>query len=117
MNYEQFIEEKSQIGKNMGFKPHVLPDFLFPFQKHLTEWAIVKGRAAVLANCGLGKTPMQLVWSQNVVQETNVGRGGFGKDKSWHVTQVPPVGGLSHLTLTRYKRFSDARHAVSLVAH
>jgi hypothetical protein len=30
-----------------------------------------KGKAAILADCGLGKTPMQLVWAQNVVQKTN----------------------------------------------
>jgi hypothetical protein len=33
------------------------------------------------------------------------------------VTPIPQVGGLHHLMLTRYKRFSDARHAVSRVAH
>jgi len=71
MNYEEFIVGKSQIGNNSGFKPKFLPDFLFDFQKSLVDWSIKKGRAAVFADCGLGKTLMQLVWSQNIVEHTN----------------------------------------------
>ncbi|OGT57645.1 MAG: hypothetical protein A3E01_02605 [Gammaproteobacteria bacterium RIFCSPHIGHO2_12_FULL_63_22] len=37
----------------------------------LVEWAIGKGRAAIFAECGLGKTPMQLVWAENVIRHTN----------------------------------------------
>jgi hypothetical protein len=48
-----------------------MPDFLYDFQQDLTAWAIEKGRAAIFADCGLGKTPMQLVWAQNVVEKTN----------------------------------------------
>lgn len=48
-----------------------MPDFLFDFQQHLVEWAIRKGRSAIFADCGLGKTPMQLAWAENVVRKTN----------------------------------------------
>ena len=48
-----------------------MPDFLFDFQAALVEWALRKGRAAIFADCGLGKTPMQLVWADNVVRKTN----------------------------------------------
>jgi len=71
MTYEAFLQDKAQIGRNSGFEPLWIPDFLFDFQKSLCEWAITKGRGAIFADCGLGKTPMQLVWSQNVVQHTN----------------------------------------------
>ena len=71
MNYDEFIHQKSQLGGEHGFEPAFMPDFLFPFQKSLIEWATRKGRAAIFADCGLGKTPMQLVWAQNVVQKTN----------------------------------------------
>jgi hypothetical protein len=47
-----------------------MPDTLFPFQVALTEWAIRKGRAAIFADCGLGKTFMQLVWAENVARHT-----------------------------------------------
>lgn len=48
-----------------------MPDFLFDFQKSLLDWSIEKGRSAVFADCGLGKTLMQLVWAQNIVEKTN----------------------------------------------
>ena len=38
-----------------------LPDWLFGFQHDLVDWATRMGRAALFADCGLGKTPMQLV--------------------------------------------------------
>jgi hypothetical protein len=71
MSYHEFLEAKSQIGHNSGFEPVWMPEFLFPFQRHLVEWAIRKGRAAIFADCGMGKTPMQLVWAENVVRRTN----------------------------------------------
>ena len=69
-NYAAFLERKSQLGHNAGFEPIFMPGFLFPFQRALVEWAVRKGRAAIFADCGLGKTPMQLVWAQNVVEKT-----------------------------------------------
>lgn len=71
MEYQDFIKHKSQIGGNAGFAPIFMPDFLFDFQKHLVEWALLKGRAAIFADCGLGKTPMQLVWADNIARKTN----------------------------------------------
>ncbi len=70
IDYSTFIERKSQLGSNAGFEPLFMPDFLFPFQRALIEWAVRKGRCAIFADCGLGKTPMQLVWAQNVVERT-----------------------------------------------
>ena len=69
--YLDFLQRKAQNADNAGFEPHWRPDFLFPFQRNLTDWAIRKGRAAIFADCGLGKTPMQLVWAENVVRHTN----------------------------------------------
>ena len=69
--YAKFLDNKRQIGADAGFDPVWMPDFLFDFQRHLVEWAIRKGRAAILADCGLGKTPMQLVWAENVKRYTN----------------------------------------------
>lgn len=70
-DYAAFVERKSQLGNLSGFEPLWLPDFLFDFQSSLVEWAVRKGRAAIFADCGLGKTPMQLVWAENVVRKTN----------------------------------------------
>lgn len=69
--YQSFLESKTQLGGNHGFSPVWMPDFLFDFQKHLTDWNLSKGRSATLADCGLGKTPMELVWAENIVRKTN----------------------------------------------
>lgn len=70
MTYAAFLERKTQLDGYSGFEPEWMPDFLFDFQVALTEWAIRKGRAALFADCGLGKTPMQLVWAENVRRQT-----------------------------------------------
>lgn len=70
-NYGEFLERKSQLSGNFGFEPIFLPDNLFDFQKHIVEWSVRKGRAANFDDCGLGKTFMQLVWAQNMVEKTN----------------------------------------------
>ncbi len=69
--YEEFLKSKSQLGGDHGFAPVFMPDFLFDFQKALVDWATRKGRAAIFADCGLGKTPMQLVWAENVIRKAN----------------------------------------------
>lgn len=69
-NYEEFLQRKTQVGCETGFEPVWMPPMLFPFQIALTEWAIRKGRGAVLADCGLGKTFVQLVWAENVSRKT-----------------------------------------------
>jgi hypothetical protein len=70
-DYQSFIESKTQLANAGGFDPVWMPDFLFDFQKTLVEWSVQMGRSAIFADCGMGKTPMQLVWAQNVVQKTN----------------------------------------------
>jgi len=42
MNYDEFIQNKSQLSGNFGFKPTFLPDFLFSFQRALLEWSVLK---------------------------------------------------------------------------
>lgn len=71
MSYAEFLDRKAQLGAEHGFEPDWLPEFLFPFQRQMTEWALRKGRGAMFADCGLGKTPMELVWADNVVGRTN----------------------------------------------
>jgi hypothetical protein len=70
ISYADFLDRKVQLDGADGFEPDWMPDFLFPFQALLTEWAIRQGRGAIFADCGLGKTPMQLVWAENVVRHT-----------------------------------------------
>lgn len=70
MNYREFLATKKERNELHGFKSLWLPDFLYDFENHLTEWAIRTGRAGIFADCGLGKTAMQLVWAENVARKT-----------------------------------------------
>lgn len=71
MEYQEYLKRKIQNNKDFGFEPLSLPDYLFDFQKYLVEWALRKGRAAIFADCGLGKSPMELVWADEVSKKTN----------------------------------------------
>lgn len=71
MNYHDFLERKRQLAMGARVPAKVLPSWLFDFQAQLVAWSLERGRAATFADCGLGKTPMQLVWAQNIVEHTN----------------------------------------------
>lgn len=69
--YKVFLEGKKTPDKMDGFDPIFFPERLFPFQRNLVEWAIIKGRCALYEDCGLGKTLQELSWAENVVRKTN----------------------------------------------
>lgn len=70
MSYQEFLNQKTHEGAAYGFEPVWMPPQLFDFQVSLVTWAIRKGRAAIFADCGLGKTAMQLTWAENVARHT-----------------------------------------------
>lgn len=70
-SYTEFLARKAQENGYSGFKPTFMPDYLFPFQASLVDWAVRKGKGALFEDCGLGKSVQQLVWAQNVVEHTN----------------------------------------------
>ena len=73
MTYEEFLKQK-QIGiANSGFDidREKLNLALFDFQKDIVKWCLKKGKSAIWADCGLGKTPMQLEWSYQVHKKTS----------------------------------------------
>ena len=71
MDYLSFLDSKSQYAGDDGFEVSTLPSFLMDFQSHLVSYALRKGRSGIFADCGLGKTPMQLAWADQVVRHTN----------------------------------------------
>jgi len=71
ISYAKFLDRKTDYGARHGFEPLVMPGFLFDFQAAIVDWAVRLGRAGIFADCGMGKTPMQLVWAENVVRKTN----------------------------------------------
>ena len=71
MNYTEFLERKKHLVGDFGFKLNYIPDCAFDFQKYIIEKAVNKGRMAIFADTGLGKTLIQLSIAQNIVQQTN----------------------------------------------
>lgn len=63
--YAQFLESKAAVQQMSGVlkSRHELPPKMFDFQKDLVVWALRKGRTAIFADTGLGKTFMHLAWS------------------------------------------------------
>lgn len=69
-DYDSFIIGKNRRAQDAGFDPKPITAPLFPFQKHVVQWAIKKGRAALFEECGLGKTLQQLEWASQVATHT-----------------------------------------------
>ena len=72
LSYQDFIESKLVLNEPAGFAPSALPDGLFDFQAAIVDWAVRRGRAAIFADTGLGKTRMQLAWADQVVRHTGL---------------------------------------------
>ncbi len=69
-DYAEFLARKAQTHNTGGFQPTDVPDHLFDFQNHLVDWAVTQGRGAIFADCGLGKTPMELAWADQIHRHT-----------------------------------------------
>jgi DNA modification methylase len=73
MDYQDFLKSKEFFIKATGFDVDKkdINAMLFDFQKDIVVWALKKGKAAIFADCGLGKSPMQLEWAYKVCEHTN----------------------------------------------
>lgn len=71
MSYAAFLERKRMVDPMTGIaNVPELPAFLFPHQRDIVSWALRRGRAAIFAGTGLGKTAMELVWGNIVAGHT-----------------------------------------------
>ncbi len=70
MQYEDFVASKRRAEVATGHNPSDLNEHLFDFQHAIVTWAVRRGRAAVFADTGLGKTLMQLSWADEVATYT-----------------------------------------------
>ena len=116
MSYAEFLERKTQGGADSGFTPLWMPDFLFDFQRAIVDYSVRKGRSAVFADCGLGKTPMGLVWASNVARHTSkptlyltpmaVGPQTIHEAEKFGIEAVISREGSSagHIVVTNYER-------------
>lgn len=73
MSYQNFIESKRLTSAPCGFtvESSQLNPALFEFQRDIVLWALKRGRAAIFADCGLGKTPQQLEYGVQVHKHTD----------------------------------------------
>lgn len=76
MNYKEFLENKRFVLESSGFdiEQKELNPKMYDFQKDIVRWALAKGRSCIFADCGLGKTLMQLEWAQKVHEHTTNGK-------------------------------------------
>lgn len=65
-SYHNFLKTKEIRYDSSGFEPKEDNPKLFQWQSDIVRWALIKGKAAIFADCGLGKTPMQLQWAKQV---------------------------------------------------
>ena len=70
MSYEDFVRSKRRAEVATGHSPGALNANLFDFQRTIVSWAVRRGRAAIFADTGLGKTLMQLAWAHEVSEHT-----------------------------------------------
>lgn len=70
--YERFLATKRVKVQSVGFDIDAaqLNPMLFDWQKAIVRWALQRGRAALFEDCGLGKTPQQLEWANQVCKHT-----------------------------------------------
>lgn len=101
-SYHQFLERKRTIDPMTGIDGVIeLPEFLFPHQADITRWALRRGRAAIFAGTGLGKTLMELIWADRVSAYTRR-----------PVLLLAPLA-VSHQHEKEAGRFGVAAHVVS----
>ena len=67
-NYEEFLRRKEITVPSAGIDVEniTISDRLFDFQRDIVLWALKKGKAAIFAGTGLGKTLMQLEWARHI---------------------------------------------------
>ena len=110
-DYTSFLEGKAIRSISTGItSPDEPPSMLFPFQRDIVKWALRRGRAAIFADCGMGKTPMQLSWAAQVpgkvlilaplaVAQQTVREGQkFGIELEYSRSPID-----AHITITNYE--------------
>lgn len=70
IDYDDFVRSKRRAEVATGHQPGPLNENLFDFQHAIVGWAVRRGRAAIFADTGLGKTLMQLSWADEVASHT-----------------------------------------------
>lgn len=115
MGYSSFLQSKSVQSIDTGI-PEVpeLNPMLYDFQRDIVSWALRKGRACIFADCGLGKTPMQLEWALRIpgkvlilaplaVSKQTIREGEKFGIKVQHVRKHDDIDPESKIVITNYE--------------
>jgi len=70
MKYSEFLAGKIKRSAPSGIEPGPINPYLYGFQSDIAAWALRRGKAAIFADCGLGKTPIQLEWARQLIEQT-----------------------------------------------
>jgi hypothetical protein len=69
--YADFLRTKRTLSQAAGFEPRrAINSMAKPFQRKIVEWGLRRGRSAVFAGCGLGKSLIELEWASHVAEHT-----------------------------------------------
>jgi len=119
MNYEQFLEtkQKNHIQSGFDIDESELNKKMFPFQKFITKRALKAGKYAIFADCGLGKTLMQLEWAHQVNLKTNkpvlilaplaVSGQTIKEGKKFHIDVCRYDGSNSPVQISNYEQLEN----------
>ena len=72
VDYESFIGTKGHATVFPGIETEDIAPHLFPHQRDLVRWSLRKGRSAVFADTGLGKTAIEIEWARHVSRHGRV---------------------------------------------
>lgn len=84
--YADLLRRKRIVDPPRGFEVTIDSEHLFPFQREVVRWAVHRGRAAIFADTGLGKTRMQLAWAEAISEQAG------GIEVSAPVLLLAPLG-------------------------
>lgn len=70
MEYAEFVKQKSFKSVSAGFECDIDVYGAFDYQRDIARWSCRRGKAAIFADTGLGKTLMQLMWADQVAKHT-----------------------------------------------
>jgi DNA modification methylase/superfamily II DNA or RNA helicase len=116
MDYVDFLKTKDYRIEAAGFDAGALNPLLYPFQADIVRWATKLGRAAIFADCGMGKSFMQLAWAREVTLHTGrpvlivapiaVGQQTIdeGKKLGIEVVRAQEPGSPAPIQITNYER-------------
>lgn len=117
MEYHDFLERKQKRHTLSGFEAENLNTHLFPFQDFIVRRALKAGKYAIFADCGLGKTLMQLEWAHRVNEHTGkpvlilaplaVAGQTIGEGAKFHIDVQRYTGGNDPIQITNYEQLEN----------